>query len=295
MNFPNSDILSDGFDEALYLSENPDVAEAVRLGHFDSGLAHFLKYGHRENRSGGPDPVNPPALRFPAPLPPRELRKRVHGAVQVGSFELVGNNVAEVVVSEANLWLPSLSRPLEILDFGCGCARVLAYIGKLADVRAWGADIDEQAISWCQQNLQDVATFCRNSPLPPLQFPDNAFDLVYSISVMTHLPEKMQLAWLQELRRVTRPGGVLLLTVRDIHDVPLRWHQRLRYWRRGFIHCGGLETPGLPEFYRSAFHSERYVTRRWSEFFEILAFKRRAINGDQDLIVCRKSDQFAVR
>ena len=65
MNFPNSDIhqIRDGFDEALYLGENPDVADAVRRGHFDSGLAHFVKYGHRENRSGGPDPVNPPALR----------------------------------------------------------------------------------------------------------------------------------------------------------------------------------------------------------------------------------------
>ena len=38
------------FDENAYLSANPDVAEAVRLGVLASGWEHYVRHGHRENR-----------------------------------------------------------------------------------------------------------------------------------------------------------------------------------------------------------------------------------------------------
>jgi hypothetical protein len=38
------------FNEELYLAHNPDVAQAVRQGHFVSGKEHFLKYGKAEGR-----------------------------------------------------------------------------------------------------------------------------------------------------------------------------------------------------------------------------------------------------
>ncbi len=39
-----------GFDEAWYLAQYPDVAEAVRRGDIASGLEHFLASGRREGR-----------------------------------------------------------------------------------------------------------------------------------------------------------------------------------------------------------------------------------------------------
>ena len=53
------------------------------------------------------------------------------------------------------------------------------------------------------------STFEANNALPPLLFPDCAFDLVFAISVFTHLDEQYQLAWLAELRRVAQPGAIL--------------------------------------------------------------------------------------
>src|SRR5438046_2874585 len=47
---------------------------------------------------------------------------------------------------------------------------------------------------------------------PPLAFANATFDLAYALSVFTHLPEAMQHDWMDELRRVVRPGGYLLLT-----------------------------------------------------------------------------------
>jgi hypothetical protein len=57
---------------------------------------------------------------------------------------------------------------------------------------------------------------------------------------------------------------------------------------RGFVYVAGGKTPGLPDFYRNAFHSEDYVRKKWGKLFEIVEFTPRGIAGEQDLILCRK-------
>lgn len=283
-------LLDDVFDEDVYLAENPDVANAVDLGHFKSGRAHFIEFGHNEGRSGAPevDATNPPELLFPGPLPPPNLRKRVHGVVQRYSFERVGKAVAETLSQAVADNLPHTFKQLKILDFGCGCARVLPYFKQTRDMEIVGSDIDEEAIVWCQENLSGFGAFFINGAMPPLDFPADTFDVIYSVSVMTHLPEKMQTAWLKELSRVAKPRALLLLTTRGIHGVHLTRLQQLQFRLRGFYYGGGRLTLGLPRFYRSAFHTEAYVHKFWGKHFEILEFRARGLNNDQDLVICRK-------
>jgi hypothetical protein len=50
---PRTACSMDGFSEALYLAENPDVAAAVKKGDFVSGRQHYDQLGYKENRSGG--------------------------------------------------------------------------------------------------------------------------------------------------------------------------------------------------------------------------------------------------
>lgn len=280
--------LSEVFDEELYLLENPDVAGALALGQFSSGYDHFINFGHNEGRSGAPDSQNPPEISFPAPLPPSELRKRVHGVTQRSSFERVGKAVAKTLLDVALPHLSGAEGTPKVLDFGCGCGRVLAYFRQGADVDLVGADIDEEAILWCRNNLSELASFVVNSTLPPIDFPENSFDLIYSISVMTHLPEDMQDAWLMELRRIAKPGALILLTTRNIHGVDLSKRQRECFNKRGFVYGGGRLTSGLPDFYRSAFHSNEYVSKHWGKILDVLEFRPRGLLGDQDLVICRK-------
>jgi len=281
-------LLEDVLDEDFYLAENPDVAESVRLGHFASGQAHFIAYGHTEGRSGAPEVENPPDLCFPGPLPAPPLRKRVHGVAQAYSFERVGKAVAGTLAEAAALYLPRTPRRPNVLDFGCGCARVLAYFKQTRDMDIVGSDVDGEAIAWCGENLSDIGTFLAHDPMPPIDVPADTFDLIYSVSVMTHLPEEMQTAWLKELSRIAKPGALLLLTTRGIHGVDLSEQDRQSFSSKGFLYCGGRPTPGLPEFYRNAFHSEAYLRGHWTSFFEILEFRSHAINNDQDLAICRK-------
>jgi SAM-dependent methyltransferase len=111
--------------------------------------------------------------------------------------------------------LASWNRPLDsfdrILDFGCGCGRILLW--RLADrCELFGTDIDAEAVEWTAANLP-FAHLDRNGQFPPLPYPDAHLDLVFSSSVFTHIDERSQDLWLAELRRVTKPGGYLLLTV----------------------------------------------------------------------------------
>ena len=103
---------------------------------------------------------------------------------------------------------------------------------------------------------------------------------------MTHLPAELELAWLAELPRVVRLGGILLLTV---HGERLFRHApkglRAELDQRGFCYVNVGGTAGLPDYYQVSYHSEAYIRRRWSDFFRI-----RTITsfGDQDAVICEK-------
>src|SRR5215475_1045525 len=83
-----------------------------------------------------------------------------------------------------------------ILDFGCGTGRVLRWFQDVTPrSQLHGCDINSEAIQWCVDNIP-FAKFVNSDPVPPLPFPDHAFDLIYGISVLTHLDENFQQIWL---------------------------------------------------------------------------------------------------
>ncbi|MGH9177833.1 MAG: class I SAM-dependent methyltransferase, partial [Acidimicrobiales bacterium] len=107
----------------------------------------------------------------------------------------------------------SMSSYRRIYDFGCGCGRILLWLGHLSETsEVYGSDIDARAVRWAQEQFP-WAQLSVNQPLPPLEHPDASFDLVYNHSVFTHIDEQYQDLWLAELRRVTKPGANLLLSV----------------------------------------------------------------------------------
>jgi len=114
---------------------------------------------------------------------------------------------------------------------------------------------------------------------------------VYAVSVFTHLPEPLQLEWLQELRRVTGPGGLVLLSVRGpSYADTLSPEKREELVARGFAfspmpaHLQQL----FPAWYQTATMSEDYIQRTWSGVFEVVRRIPRAVDGAQDMIVLRR-------
>jgi SAM-dependent methyltransferase len=285
----------ESFEESSYLNHNPDVAAAILRGEFSSGWHHYIAFGCCEGRPGVPPGADQAMqdilVRNSAEaVPPAHLRKRVHGDEALDGFERIGWRVAYDILSATRAERVSDS-PRRILDFGCGCGRVLRFYSKMTGpAEFYGSDIDPEAIAWCNAQLSHLAKFVVNPPEPPLPFEDGFFDFLFLISVFTHLPEEMEHAWLSELRRVTKPGGLVLLTSHGEHLLAphLSEEALTQFQAAGFHYHVGAGTDGLPSFYQTSYHTDEYLRNRWGGFFEIEALIKKGIANHQDLILCRK-------
>ena len=135
-----------------------------------------------------------------------------------------------------------------ILDFGCGCGRILAGWESLlpAGTKLLGCDINADLIAFCQANIPFAQTWV-SGYLPPLKdVADAAVDLVYSASVFTHLTESAAQDWASELCRILRPGGILFMSYSDSHTEGLIGNffpDVVRQFRETGFHCLTHGTP----------------------------------------------------
>ena len=215
------------------------------------------------------------------PLPPRRLMVRVAGTADADWFLRSGRAAYDTVAAHVP--------PAEIesvLDFGCGCGRVTRYWNGFPGAVS-GSDVSAKAVEWCRANLP-FARFEQNSLAPPLVFGDECFDLVYALSVFTHLTAELQLAWRDELRRVLRPGGRLLLTTHGRSYAPrLDTDERERFERGELVVRWG-DAPGTNLC--SAYHPERYLRETFARGFELLVLEPEGARGNptQDVVLLRR-------
>ena len=243
-------------------------AEALRLG---------LQERTRKNGTG-------------AAVPPPLLRYRVHADFDSDSYLRVGQMCAQSLKDLLASVGKEFSSFHHVLDFGCGSGRTLrCFEDRSGSCRLHGTDIDTQAIDWCKRHL-DIASWSTNNPWPPLAYADRTFDFIYAISVFTHLDEEMQFAWLEELKRISKPDAVLILTVHgERHQSELPPEVRAYISEKGFLFgkdpVGMFKRDGLPEFYQVTFHSRAYIEERWSRLFKVLGYVECGVAYAHDAVI----------
>ncbi|OGH14330.1 MAG: hypothetical protein A2687_01740 [Candidatus Levybacteria bacterium RIFCSPHIGHO2_01_FULL_38_26] len=99
-------------------------------------------------------------------------------------------------------YLPE-NKPLKILDAGCGPGAALVYLSKFGDVV--GVDISDDALKFAKKRGKVV-----KGDVSDLPFKDETFDVVVCLDVLYHKWVDLKKA-LSELKRVLKPGGVLLI------------------------------------------------------------------------------------
>jgi SAM-dependent methyltransferase len=218
--------------------------------------------------------------------PPPDLRLRTHGHAALAGYLQMGKTNFEAILEGVALGGRSMDDVRTVLDFGCGCGRTLQWwLRQPHPPELYGTDVDAETVAWVKENLPVHAG--TNAPTPPLAYADGLFDVVYSISVFTHLDESFQDAWLAELKRVIKPGGLALISARsamDLATLPAPLAAELE--QRGLLfRLDDSVQCDFPEFYHSAYHSPRYIEQHWGGFFAVLG---RLPMGQQDLIVMRK-------
>jgi len=97
---------------------------------------------------------------------------------------------------------------LRILDAGCGTGGLMSRLGGRGAVT--GIDLSPRALSYAA--ARGERRLVRGS-IGELPFRDGAFDLVVSADVLYHRAVTDDGGALAELRRVCRPGGVVLLNL----------------------------------------------------------------------------------
>lgn len=155
------------------------------------------------------------AIEDGRPMPPAELVVQVSGPSWAW-FSERGQADAATFRALAQRHGRDMTAGTDVLDFGCGAGRIARWLAP--DVIAGGGsftgtDLNRRLSGWCAANLP--GHYVTNALKPPLGLADGTVDLIYAHSVLTHLTEPVAKAWLAELARVLRPGGVALLTFHD--------------------------------------------------------------------------------
>ena len=154
-----------------------------------------------------------------------------------------------------------------VLDFGCGAGRTLRhFLGEAEVAGFWGADIDGASIDWVKENLSPPIEALRCDQVPPIPSREGNFDLIYAISVFTHLTDSWS-QWLLELHRLLRDDGILIATYAG-KDVAPRINED---WDEDRIGMNVLRTwQSWDEGGPVVLHSDWWISAHWSRAFEIL-------------------------
>jgi SAM-dependent methyltransferase len=207
------------------------------------------------------------------PVPPPELAARV-GTVDDRDpveFYIAEGTRLRAVIEEL---LPAdwSWEGKRALDFGCGAARVLRHFAPEArearGTHFTGCDLDERSIEWDRAHLSPPFEFFVNRPEPPLDLPAGSVDLVWAMSVFTHIADHWG-DWLLEMHRVLAEDGMLIASFlgegmwEALVGEPYREHEVgtavLHHWE------------GSDAW---VFHSEWWLREHWGRAFEVLSVRR---------------------
>lgn len=146
--------------------------------------------------------------------PPARLARRV-GCLPEGRNNLEGylelgretRNAIERLLPQEWSWDGA-----RVLDFGCGAGRTLRhFLEEAKRCTFYGCDIDQPSLDWFSARFSPPFELLHNGDRPPINLPSGSIDLIYAISVFTHITVEWS-AWLVELHRLLAPNGILIAT-----------------------------------------------------------------------------------
>jgi SAM-dependent methyltransferase len=220
------------------------------------------------------------------PLPPPDLAAYVWGGTPPPDWQDAFDAGGRLLKEQLQQVVPGgLDGGARVLDFGCGSGRLLRQLlpeAAAGDVH--GTDIDEASIAWVQQHLCPPCHAVVAPSVPPLPYADASFDLIVAVSVFSQIADGWA-EWLLELRRILRPGGVLVCSLMGLDRAPIIAGRELTDAEVGMsVHGYGRPwAAGGPMI----LHSEWWVRAHYGRAFTVRGVFPQALN-DLDTYVLER-------
>jgi SAM-dependent methyltransferase len=135
------------------------------------------------------------------------------------------------------------SRPLRILDAGCGTGYMLSWLRRYSrSGQVVGVDVSRDALDFSRRRSERLLIQASVAGLP---LPSNTFDLVLSFEVLDWFAPDHAAMPFSELARVLKPGEILLVRLPAFqllysdHDRAIRTVHR--YSREELVQCLGAQ------------------------------------------------------
>ena len=233
--------------------------------------------------------------------PPRDLLQRIANNPSVDDFVNSFGYLRATIcryLQEAGHEFHSFKN---ILDFGCGVGRFLyAFEAELGpDQKLWGCDVYQPCAKWCQENIK-FAEVTHSSIHPPLPYEAGKFDLVYALSVFTHMHLETQFKWAWETYRVLEPGGMLFATIHGPAFIPMFYETYRSTVKEGEFYSfddglfallsfhGKAEDEGQVDV--AAAHTPEFAKQQFSAFELLKRFPESQMAAGQDTYIFRKPE-----
>lgn len=99
-----------------------------------------------------------------------------------------------------------------VLDLGCGNGRNIIYLAKEFGCRGVGYDISDEAINQAKEASKGLMLrFYTRSIAGKFEMGNGSVDLVVDMMASHYLKEEERKIYLNEISRIIKPGGILLL------------------------------------------------------------------------------------
>lgn len=195
-------------------------------------------------------------------------------------------------LSELLLLLEAVDQPLlktpQVLEFASGHGRFTRHLVKaLGAERVTVSDVVPGAVEFARQTF-GVQGFLSASVPESVQWP-RQYDLVFVLSLFSHLPRSTWTRWLQVLHGAVAPGGLLVFST---HGMKAAHFDSVQLDEEGFFFAPSSESNAIDaQEYGTAFTSEDFVIQRIAETWGDQALVHRSLVhfwNHQDAYVLRK-------
>ena len=161
---------------------------------------------------------------------PESAMSAVDGSTDEAIVQRTGRYAAAQMKAALDLQLGD-----RVLELGCGLGRIGKQLAESC-ARWTGVDISSEMIRHAQTRLSglDNVDFHRLDRSSLEMFEDNSFDKAYSLAVLCHMDKEDLFLYLEELRRVLKPGGLLYVDTWNLANPTgwKRWEYEVRFWQK---------------------------------------------------------------